>query len=265
MVGIDFVDDPVARFFWIGLYLLAFGLIFAFRFAAPLRLSLHHRLRVEKVVREMPGVVSVYVGGRDLESLAVRAGQYFLWRFAAGGGWWRAHPFSLSAAPNGRHLRLTIKDLGDWSGALQRLRPGTAVFAEGPYGIFTGAVRRREKVLLLAGGIGITPLRALLEELPGPAGSITLIYRASHESELVFRAEIEALAAARNARIVYITGPRNQAQDPLGATGLAQLVPDLAERDIFMCGPTAMMLAINRSLRQLGVPANQVHWERFAY
>jgi predicted ferric reductase len=264
-VGVDFIDDPVARFFWIGLYALTFGLIATFRFGAPVRLSLRHRLRVERVVREAPGVVSVYVGGAHLESLPVRAGQYFLWRFATGGGWWRAHPFSLSAAPNGRHLRLTIKELGDWSGALQRLRPGVRVFAEGPYGIFTRAVRTRDKVLLLAGGIGITPLRALFEELPGAAGTITLIYRASSERELVFRAELDALATARGARVVYIVGPRGQSRDPLGAAALAGLVPDLAERDIFMCGPSPLMLAVNRTLRQLGVPAAQVHWERFSY
>lgn len=265
LVGVDFIDDPIARYFWIGLYVFTFGLIAIFRFGAPLRMSLRHQLRVERVVREGPGVVSVYITGDRLDELAVRAGQYFLWRFAASGGWWRAHPFSLSAAPNGRHLRLTIKDLGDWSGALQRLHPGIRVFAEGPYGIFTGAVRTKTKVLLLAGGIGITPLRALFEELPGPKGAITLLYRAASEQDLVFRAELDALASARGARVVYLTGARDPDHDPLGVEGLAQLVPDIAERDIFMCGPTGLMLAVNRALRQLFVPPRQIHWERFSY
>jgi predicted ferric reductase len=263
LVGVDFIDDPLARIVWVGLYLLTFGLIVAFRFGAPFVLSMRHRFRVAKIVRESPGVVSIYVAGDHLERLAVRAGQYFVWRFAAPGGWWRAHPFSISAAPDGYHLRVTVKELGDWSGALQRLRPGTRVYAEGPYGMFTDVVRTKPKVLLVAGGIGITPLRALFEEMPGPPGAITLLYRAPRSRDLVFRAELDVLAAARGARVVYLTGPRTPTTDPLSPDALLGLVPDIAERDVFMCGPTSMMQSLRRSLRSLSVPAAQIHWERF--
>src|SRR4029077_3591117 len=142
-------------------------------------------------------------------SLAVRSGQYFVWRFLTRDGWWRGHPFSISSAPNGDWLRIPVKELGDWSEALQRLHIGTKVFIEGPYGILTGARRTKPKILLLAGGIGITPLRALFEALPARQGDLTLLYRVHHEADVLFRAEIDALARARGARVHHLLGARD--------------------------------------------------------
>src|SRR5437762_1028493 len=94
-----------------------------------------------------------------------------------GPGWWHGHPFSLSSAPNGEWLRITVKALGDGTRSLQRLAVGTRVLVEGPYGVLTGARRRRRRILLIAGGIGIAPLRALVESLPAAPGEMTLLYR----------------------------------------------------------------------------------------
>ena len=118
VVGTDFLSDPLAEAYWIGLYLVTIVAIVVFRVGQPIRLSLRHRLRVARVTAEGPGVVSVYVTGRRLDRLAAQAGQFFLWRFLAGDGWWRAHPFSLSAAPNDQYLRLTVKASGDGTSTL---------------------------------------------------------------------------------------------------------------------------------------------------
>jgi predicted ferric reductase len=265
-VGNDLSTDPVARVYWIGLYAVVAGCVLAFRVGHPLRLALRHRLRIAQVVPEASGVVSIYVTGRDLEQLRARAGQFFRWRFLAGDGWWKAHPFSLSAAPNARFLRLTVKALGDGSGDVQRLAPGTRVIAEGPYGIFTAERRRRPGVLLIAGGVGITPLRALLEELGG-RGSVTLLYRASSWDEVLFRAEIDELIRARRGTVHYLVGRRGTADlagDPLAAGALRQLVSDVRERDVFLCGPAGMITGVRDALRALGVPDAQIHDERFA-
>jgi predicted ferric reductase len=265
-VGTDFVDDPLAAWYWAALYVVAAALILAFRVGQPLRLSWRHRLRVASVTREGPDVVSVYVTGRELDRLAVRSGQYFLWRFLAGGGWWRAHPFSISAAPNGEYLRFTVKAAGDWTDAVQRLRPGTPVFVEGPYGAFTGARRTQARVLLIAGGIGISPLRALLEELPAPVGALTLIYRASSWDDVVFRAELDTLMQMRGATIYYLIGRRaDLGADPLSAGNLGRLVPDVASCDVYVCGSPGMNDSVRHALRALGVPARQIHSERFSY
>jgi predicted ferric reductase len=264
-VGVDFQDDPMARVYWIGLYVAVVGLIIAFRIAQPAWLSWRHRLRVADVVREAPGVVSVYVTGRDLDRLAVRSGQHFYWRLLTRDRWWRAHPFSLSAAPNGRYLRFTAKQLGDFTERLQGLRPGVRIAIEGPYGNMTGAVRARRRVVLIGAGIGITPLRALLEALPYEPGDLTLLYRAERDEDLAFHGEIDAIARRRGAVIHYLVGPRvrRPSADPLGPSGIRRLVPDIAARDVYLCGPLALMDMVRRGLRSLGVPDDRVHAERF--
>ena len=265
--GADFIDDPLARGFWVGLYVVAFGLVLIFRLGQPIIRSVRHDLRVANVVEEAPGVVSIYVTGRDLERLPVASGQYFLWRFLSRHGWWRAHPFSLSAAPNGQYLRTTVKALGDWSAQLQDLQIGTRVFVEGPYGILTNARRSKRGVLMVAGGVGITPLRALFEDLPVAGQDLTVIYRARSERDLVFRAELDTLASLRGATVHYLLGrrPRHGQPDPLGPAAILAAAPDVAERDVYLCGPTSMMEGVHDALRRLSVPDSQIHWERFAY
>jgi predicted ferric reductase len=267
-VGIDFTTDLMARIYWIGLYVVAVGTLLVFRFGHPISISIRHRLRVANVVTEGPGVVSIYLAGQNLHELPVRAGQWFRLRFLTADGWYRAHPFSISAAPNGRYLRFTVKDLGDWTSKLQRVKVGTSVFVEGPYGAFTGAARTKARILLVAGGIGITPLRALLEELPASRGNITLVYRASDPDDVVFRDEIEQLASMRGAVVHYLVGRRGSAampSDPLDPRAIRRLVPDVAERDVYVCGPAGMLDRVLRGLRWLRVPENQIHYERFAF
>jgi predicted ferric reductase len=269
VVGADFADDPIARLYWIALYVIAAGTILAFRFGQPIRLSLRHRLRVGNVVREGPGVVSIYLTGRELDRLAIRSGQYLVCRFLTRDDWWRGHPFSISAAPNGEWLRITVKELGDDSGRLQAVPIGTPVYIEGPYGALTDARRTKARVLLIAGGIGITPLRALLEDLPARPGDLTLVYRARRPNDLVFRDELDTIARTKGAIVHYVIGRRGSIDiptgDPLGAASLAGLVPDVGDRDVYLCGPLPMMDSVRRALLVLGVPGTQIHSERFSY
>jgi len=268
VVGADFMHDPLARIYWIAQFVLAFALILLFRVGAPIALNLRHRLRVARVVREGPGLTSIYVTGRDLDRLAVRSGQYFVWRFLDGPGWWHGHPFSLSSAPNGEWLRITVKALGDGTRSLQRLAAGTRVLVEGPYGVLTGARRRRRKILLIAGGIGIAPLRALVESLPAAPGEMTLLYRAREPKHVVFREELDTLARTRGIDVRYLVGRRGSTEmpkDPLEARALRAAIPDIKDRDVYLCGPIAMMDRVEATLRRLGLPPKQVHAERFAY
>jgi predicted ferric reductase len=259
--GSELADHPAKRAFWVGLHLATAGLLVWYRLVVPIAFNVRHRLRVEAVVAEGPGVVSIVVAGERLGELAAEPGQFFLWRFVTRQGWWQAHPFSLSAVPDGRRLRFTVKELGDHSRAVASVRPGTRVFAEGPYGSITGRRRSRSKVLLVAGGIGVAPVRALFEALPGGPRDITLLYRATTESDLIFRAELEDLARQRLARLAYILGPREA--EPLEASRIRSAIPDVAEYDSFVFGSGGFVDHVQRALVAAGIPKRRVFAERF--
>jgi predicted ferric reductase len=275
-LGGDLATSPLATWYWWTVYLAALAAVVIWRVALPLYRAVRHGLVVEHVVPEGPGVVSVYIRGRNLAQLNAGAGQFFLWRFLGGRGWTRAHPFSLSAAPSNNRLRITVKGLGDDSKRLIHLRPGTPVIAEGPFGRLHSGVRTRRKVTLFAAGIGITPMRALLEELDYGPGDLTLIYRATDERELVLAREIDQLAWDRGARVHYLVGPRKRDRGPgswlpesvgriSDVEGLYRLVPDIREQDVYLCGPDAWLDAVVRALRRAGVPDDQIHLERFSW
>jgi predicted ferric reductase len=272
--GTDFSSSPVASAFWWTLYIAAAGAVLVFRLGLPLWRNWQHRLVVDRVVREGRGVVSVYLRGRHLHRLQVAAGQFFVWRFLHGSGWTRGNPFSLSASPNGQLLRITAKDLGTGSRRLAKLPVGTRVLFEGPYGRLTDSVRRSHKMTMVASGIGITPLRALLEEAHYEPGHAVLLYRASTPAHFLFRRELDALAAHRGVRVVYLPGrrmrdrhswlPGNYAAMP-DENALRHLVPDIAEHDVFVCGQDAWTDAVVTSARRAGVPTEHIHTERFAW
>jgi predicted ferric reductase len=265
--GHDFSGNPVAQVYWKALYLATLAALAGFRIALPVARALYHRLRVADVVPQGPGVVTLRITGHRLDRLAACSGQFFLFRFLTRDRWWEAHPYSLSAAPDGRSLRITVKALGDSSASIGQIHRGTRVIAEGPYGAFTAAARRRRRAVLIAGGVGITPIRALLEDMPAQAGELTVLYRAIDMREVIFREELDALAARRGAELHYVLGDHRDpaARGLLGATHLRRLVPDLAARDVFVCGPPAMAAAVHRSLRRAGVPRRQIVTEQFAF
>ena len=262
-LGSEFIGNTLAQAAWYALYLGVAALVLWFRVLAPVRLNLRHRLRVAAVIPEAPGVFSVVVHGRRLGELAAESGQFLRWRFLAPGLCWTSSPYSLSAAPRPDALRITVKALGGHSAAVATLRPGTRVWAEGPYGALTAGRRSRAKVLLLAGGVGITPLRALFESLPAAPGDLTLLYRARTAQDLALRTELETIAAARGARLFYAVNGPDGARVPITAAGLRDVLPDVAAHDVYLCGPSGMAEAAYDALIAAGVPARHIHHESF--
>jgi predicted ferric reductase len=256
--GNELVLRPVVDAYWKALYVVTFALLVGCRVLVPLVNAFRYRMRVTDVVQEGPGVVSLRIEGRGLDRLRARAGQFFLWRFLSRGRWWASHPFSLSATPTGDSLRITVKDLGDFSGRLACVAPGTRVVAEGPFGVFTDRTRRRDKVLLVGGGIGITPIRALLDEMPG---DVVAVHRVLTDDDAIFRDEL-----AGDPRVHVVAGDHATTEGArlLAPDHLRELVPDLAEREVYVCGPPAMADAVARNVRAAGVPRRFVHVERFA-
>jgi predicted ferric reductase len=263
--GSTFKTSLAAQIYWWALWAFAIGALIVGRLVVPLWRNSRHRLRVAAVVPESDNTVSVYMTGKRLDRLPARPGQFFLWRFLGHNRWWQVNPFSLSAAPDGRSLRLTAKGIGTTSAGLRSVPIGTRVFAEGPYGAFTTMHRTRTDCVLIAGGVGVTPIRSLLED-PELTGDVVVLYRVHTAADAVLLGELENLATTRGARLHLLTGRTGTGSppnNPFSPESLARLVPDIADRDVFVCGPGPMTDAVLRSLRALRVPGRQVHAERF--
>ncbi|MEW2086245.1 ferredoxin reductase family protein [Streptomyces sp. NPDC005283] len=261
--GAEFVANPAVRTVWYVLYGAVGALLLWYRVLSPVRLNLWHRMRVESTVDEAPGVVSVLITGRRLHRLGAEAGQFFRWRFLTKGLRWSANPYSLSAAPRPTLMRITVKAVGKHSTALSRLEPGTRVWAEGPYGAMTAGRRSRNKVLLIAGGAGITPLRALFETLPGGPGDLTLLYRASNKQDLALWSELQQIAERRDAQLMYAVNGPDGARPEITAERLAEVLPDIDEHDVYLCGPPGLAEESYQALREAGVPSRRIHHESF--
>jgi predicted ferric reductase len=257
-----FKSSVFAMVYWWALWVFSFGALVAGRFVLPFWRNSFHKFRVAAVIPESDNVVSVHVTGRDLSRLRARSGQFFIWRFPGHNHWWYANPFSLSAAPDGRSLRLTAKAVGNTSAGLRRLPIGSRAFLEGPYGAFTSMQRTRPGVVLIAGGVGITPVRALLEERS--AGHFVVLYRVRDERDAVLLNEVRNFVTARGGRLHLLTGRTQNGVRPFDPVALHSLVPDIADRDVYVCGPRPMTDTVLESLRRLRVPNRQVHAEKFS-
>jgi len=267
--GSDFIDSaPFVAYWWV-LYGAVGALLLIHRVAIPIARSLRHGFYVARVDREASGSVSIYVAGRDLDAFRFEPGQFAIWRFLDARRWWEAHPFTLSATPNGEFLRLTVKGSGDFSEHAGALRVGTPVLVEGPFGRFTRRSCARSRALLIAGGIGITPIRALAQDLAVDGVNVCLLYRCSRDAEVAFRNELDELVSAYGVRVEYLLSDRQlrgrTGAEWLEANNLRTLVPDLAERDVFICGPLGLATKVKRSLRILGLSPYQIHTEAFRF
>lgn len=256
------VGTGITRWLWIMLHVaVGVGLVVG-RWGRLFKAALHP-LQVLDVTPLNDDTVALRIGGPNLARVQADAGQFFVLRPLSPRLWWQAHPFSLSNAPGVDGLRFTVKSRGDASAAITRLRPGTRVVVEGPYGAHTPDGLAATKMLLIAGGVGIAPIRSLLERLSEDAEPVVLI-RARHASELVHLDEIRALATRSNGHVHVLVGPtaRLADQDPFSAEHLRRLAPDLHERHALLCGPERLLHAARAGVRAAGVPAANIHYER---
>lgn len=269
--GKELLTSTGRTIFWWTAWALAAAAVLVWRIVLPLCRNARHQLRVVGVTPETDGVFSVYVAGRHLDRLRVEAGQFFTWRFLGRRGWTRANPYSLSAAPDGHHLRITVQAVGEGSASLVSLRPGTRALIEGPFGRLSARAASNRKVALIGAGVGMTPLRALAESLPYHPGDAVVLHR--YTTEPLFQQELSAIAAARGLRVLNLPGHRRGPSSWLGegvgtvddAAALRYWVPDIAERDVYVCGPTPWTDLVIRTLAACGVPSDQLHLETFAW
>ncbi|WJX99466.1 ferredoxin reductase family protein [Curtobacterium sp. 458] len=258
------------RTYWITLYVLALGLIALYRFVLPVVVTFRHRIRVTAVEPIAHGVVSIHLAGRSLDRLGVEGGQYGVWRFWTAHTWWHAHPVSFSAVPGSGRARITVRDLGAGSARLGRITPGAFVSLEGPYGLFTSRARTAPYLALVASGIGITPVRALLEDTDLRPGEATVLLRGSDGEQQYLWDETAGLANATGSTLYAMVGHRAHSreswmteEDVRRGVTLRSVFPRLLESDLYVCGPRVWSDLVVREARLAGVPEHQIHQERF--
>ena len=276
-VGGLFADGTWQRLYWMAICVATGAALLYFRVLQPIVATFRHHLTVTRVEPVAPGVVNIEMTGLQLNRLSGAGGRFFIWRFLAPGLWWHPHPFSLSAeplAPGPRRqgsLRITVRNLGKGSAQLASLKAGTKVAMEGPYGLFGTAARVRDKVVMIGAGIGITPIRALLESTPFAPGNATVLLRGHSEQELYLSSEILELCRNRGVRLFHLTGHRAHwdlhnwlPEDAVRKNHtLAAYAPDIADSDVYICGPADWALNVIADARAAGVGPEQIHYERF--
>ena len=269
--GQQFMASPARTVFWWTAWGAAAAAVLVWRVGLPAYRTGLHVLQVTSVVHEADGVASVYFRGRHLDRMGVEAGQFLSWRFLGTHSWTHTHPYSLSAAPDGRSLRITVQEVGDGSAAALRLKPGTRALVEGPYGRLSARARTEPKVALIGAGVGITPLRALAEGLDYAPGDAVLLPR--YTDVPLFTGELAVLARERGLRVLDLPGRRRGPDSWLGAgvgpvddlTALRHWVPDIAGRDVYVCGPPAWAELVRTTLTAAGVPESRLHLETFTW
>lgn len=273
-VGTDIAGKPMAQIFWISAYLFVGLNILWFRLLSPIVISGIHGLKVSEVISESSDATSIYISGRKLKNLQAKSGQFFILRFVNPRQWWRAHPFSLSAAPSNDELRFTIGNRGDDTALMQQMTPGTRIILEGPYGVFTEDRRTQDNVVLIAAGIGAPPIRALAENIAAKAGEVTIIYRVKDKTDAALAQEISEIAKVRGFYLHILDGsrrfptswlPKGENDELTDDERLIALCPKIAKSDIYICGPAAFTQTVEKSLHLAGTPASQIHSEEFAW
>lgn len=256
------------RTYWVSLLVVTGALLVWFRLLVPVVSSLRHRVRVERVVRLDADTFHIELVGRHLDRLGAAPGQFLRWRFLTGHVWWHDHPFSLSAAPTATTMRVTVRVAGKGTAALADLAPGTRVAIEGPYGAFTHQHRTRRPVVLVGAGAGIAPIRALLEDSDVTPGAATVVLRDSDLGKVPLLAEIARLCDRLDARLVVLAGhraPGRWVPDSDPDLTLADLVPDVAQADLYVCGPRGFVDSVVADAAAADVPTRQIHHEQFAW
>ncbi len=267
--GGDFLTNPLFANYWILLYVFTALNVMYWRFGMTIIKFMRHDFTVERVVKETPTATSVYIKARNVDKFKAKGGQFVLVRFLDRGFMLQEHPFSLSRLPDGEILRLTIRQLGDFTNMIPQLKPGTKVWVNGPYGAFTHDQQRTNKLVYIAGGIGITPIRSMIEDQArrSERGNSVLLYGNRTVADTIFLDELAQLGKQIDMPIHNVLSEQKGYKGETGfidAEKIKRLVPDVTTRDIFLCGPPPMMWGIITQLKALGVPAAQIHYERFS-
>jgi predicted ferric reductase len=273
MVGWGFyLTDPWKRALWIGLTIFWIGLLFYVRIVKPL-FMLRRPYRITEVRKERGDTTTLAMQPDGHPGFRFRPGQ-FGWLTVWGSPFKiTGHPFSFSssAAATDGCVEMSIRNLGDFTSEIHKVPVGQRVYLDGPYGAFTIG-NPADMHVLIAGGIGITPMMSMIRTLAdrGDERPVILLYGSKDWESITFREELEGLKARLNLKVVHVLQ-----NPPAGWTGergfidaemfKRHLPPPYADHEYFICGPAVMMDAIEKALGEMNVPMSKYHSERYSF
>jgi predicted ferric reductase len=262
--GGDVSTIPWMKAYWYGLFALLFFTVAYYRFIRHIIKSLYHDFKVDKVVPEANGIYSIYVSGRRVNKFKYTAGQYAHWRFLTPNFFYQNHPFSYSSEPGSNHLRLTFKSSGDFTKQLTSINPGTRVLVDGPRGSFTAEYSLDRHIVMIAGGIGVSPFIPLAKSFLREGRDVSIIYSVVNREDIAFSSELNELLASHpdsfrlNIHVASEKGFINEAV-------LSNYVQPNSDEAIYLCGPPAMTKSLLKQLKSFGLADDQLITEQFSF
>jgi predicted ferric reductase len=273
IVGDD-LEIPAVKALFAGLWAAAaIGLVYV-RGVGPF-LARRSAYTVSDVRRETHNVWTVEMAPpAGHERYRYQPGQFQFLTIYGSGLKAQEHPFTVSSSPTleGK-VTSTIKESGDFTVTIGRVKAGDRVALGAPFGRFSYALHPEEKDLVfIAGGIGITPLMSMLRHMrdTGWDGRVTLFYANRTEADIAFRQEIAEMekGGRPSAKVVHILsdadgswqGEKGRVDDGI----LRKYVGDVAGKTFYLCGPPPMMKGLRNTLAGMGVPRDCVRWELFS-
>ncbi len=259
------LQTTFAHIFWTALYAISALVYIWFRFVQPIKKYAVHRFFVDKIIFETENVYSIFITGTHMERFSYIPGQFVIARFLERGVWYEAHPFSISSGSGKGDIRLTIKESGDYTKKLSHhIHSGTKVFIDGPHGIFGNEIKKEEKILCIAGGIGITPIRSMVE-LVGDHKDIKVLASFRTHHDVIFEREISEIIKPENVHIVYThESPYEGHVKTITHSTILDYCPDIRERSVYLCGPVSFMNTMRAILKTQGVSEEKIHYEQFS-
>jgi predicted ferric reductase len=236
--------------------------------------------KVVRVEAENESIVTLWLEGADPKFTARRAGQFATIAIARHDGWSETHPFTLSGAPEDAMLRFTIKREGAFTSGILGLKPGDPVKCLGPLGAFCKDIDQKPNIVMLAGGVGVTPFFSVLRHFRNvKATNMTTLFWATKAMEDTFAAEeIRAMTKELNLSVVHCLSREDEVRRhhdpryPRIAYEPGRLSADILARrgvekdeEFYLCGPSPMMDATLDELASFGVDIAKVNREKFAY
>lgn len=226
-----------------------------------------HPFTVTEVSRETNDVWTLRFGG-DHRDYA--PGQFMMLQLVKNGKVSEPHPFTIASPPTRKGLAVCVKEVGDFTSDIGKTKPSDKAHIDMPYGVFFVPHFDADRLVFIAGGIGITPFMSMLRTIydRNLEKQVILFWGNKREEDIVFRDELERMVSEMpSLKVIHVL---SRQEDWPGENGhidadiLKKHIGEFQGREFFICGPSSMMKSVENALSDLGASKKRIHTERFA-